>query len=209
MEAEPKEILANIKEPNEEIKPASVTTDMVDISIENNENESLLIEIINIKGIITSFLLNITEVTELSDTFNKYVNFELDVETKKLLFKVLDEYGDFFTEIEETFLKITHDNKIDTKDIPDILELLKKLYEFIYNQKDKKINIDKSVDICGFLIKFTIVLLIEKNKIHISDDKKEKFLEEIEKLIDSCLALIKLTSLLKPKNCKKWFTELF
>jgi len=209
MEAEPKQILANIKEPNEEITSSPVTTDMVNISIENNENESLLIEIINIKGIITNFLLNITEVTELSDTFNKYVNFELDIETKKLLFKVLDEYGDFFTEIEETFLKITHDNKIDTRDIPDILELLKKLYEFIYNQKDKKINIDKSVDICGFLIKFTIGLLIEKKKIHISDDKKEEFLEEIEKLIDSCLVLIKLTSLLKPKNCKKWFTELF
>jgi hypothetical protein len=133
----------------------------------------------------------------------------MDKSTTDLILKVLDEYGSFFSEFEELLKRIFMDNKIDSKDIPSIIELLEKLYSFIYNNKDKKINTDKAAEISGFFLKITIYLLIEKEKIVIDHDKKEDFLEQIEKLITCCVSLIKITSLLKPKNCQSFFKGLF
>jgi hypothetical protein len=198
--------LAELKEPNYDLNNQ--------ISLDNYLSEPNLDDLNEIKYAIKDILsLSLGKNINIKHNFqivkNKYFHMTMDTSTSNLILKVLDEYGDFFSELEDTLKAILMDSKIDSKDIPSILVLLEKLYSFIYNHKDKKINTDKAAEICGFFIKITIYLLIEKKKLAIEDDKTDDFLEDMEKLITCCVSLIKVTSVLKPKKCRTFLKTFF
>jgi hypothetical protein len=198
--------LAEIKEPNYDLNNQ--------ISLDNYLSDPNLDDLNEIKYAIKDILsLSLGKNINIKHHFqmvkNKYFHMTMDTSTSNLILKVLDEYGDFFSELEDTLKAILMDSKIDSKDIPSILVLLEKLYSFIYNHKDKKINTDKAAEICGFFIKITIYLLIEKKKLAIEDDKTDGFLEDMEKLITCCVSLIKVTSVLKPKKCRTFLKTFF
>jgi hypothetical protein len=198
--------LAELKEPNYDLNNQ--------ISLDNYLSDPNLDDLNEIKYAIKDILsLSLGKNINIKHHFqmvkNKYFHMTMDTSTSNLILKVLDEYGDFFSELEDTLKAILMDSKIDSKDIPSILVLLEKLYSFIYNHKDKKINTDKAAEICGFFIKITIYLLIEKKKLAIEDDKTDDFLEDMEKLITCCVSLIKVTSVLKPKKCRTFLKTFF
>lgn len=212
MESEPKENLANLKEPKEMIEESTSTNEALEtIPLKDDIDKTKSTNKIN--DLIKSVILNTAKENELANSlansFEKHFNIVIDDITKTLILKVVDEYGDFFSDFEECIQRIIYDNKIDSKDIPDIMELLQKLYEFLYSQKNIKIDSIKIAEISGFLIKMSFYFLVGKDKIQITEDKKEEFLQQIEKLIDSCIALIKMTSLLKPQSCFKCVKSLF
>ena len=87
--------------------------------------------------------------------------------------------------------------------------MFEQLYSFIYNIKDNQINTDKAAEICGFFLKITLYLLVEKKKLVIDDAKRDDFLEQMDTLINSCISLIKLSPNIKTKKCHKFFNKIF
>ena len=124
-------------------------------------------------------------------------------ETKHVIELIIKKFPNYLEDIENLIINIVKDDKIDSHDIPNIILLIEKLYEIIYNLKEVKITSSQCADTCKSIFYFIIYILVEERKIIISDDKKEEFLGDLEKLIDVCINLIKLPSLLKQSNCFK------
>ena len=149
-------------------------------------------------NMLSNLLKNMLDnnLTELVKDFK----FDIDEQTKLFITKIIDENREYFDKFEENINLIIKDNKVDSKDIPHIIELIQKLYEMIYKLKENKFNTVKCAELCGFIIKLTLYVLIESKKINIQHDKEAEFIEESNKLIDSCVILIKLTKVLKPET---------
>ena len=67
--------------------------------------------------------------------------------------------------------------------------------------KSIKLNTVACSETCGALIKIIIHVLVEEDIVHITTDKKEAFLANVDNLLDSCVDLLKFTRQLKPKSC--------
>ena len=104
-------------------------------------------------------------------------------------------------EIEKVIIEIVKNNKIDTNDIPNLIILIQKLYELIYNSKKVKYDTKTISNICGNTLKFIIYIMVEERKIKIDEDKKSEFLVLTDKLIDSCISLLILPKVLKGTSC--------
>ena len=133
----------------------------------------------------------------------KYV---ISNKTKEIIQLIIKKYPIYFETIEKLITNIVKDDKIDSYDIPDIIILIKMLYEIIYNLKEVKLTTMEYADTCKSILYIIIYILVEEKQIHISDDKKDEFLKNQEKLIDVCIKLILLPSILKQSNC---FTNCF
>jgi len=102
-----------------------------------------------------------------------------------------------FNNIEESLKKIIADNKIDSKDIPELLVLVGKIYEIIYKSKDFKCKADY-FEIIKKLLLSAFVLYIEHNV-----ENGKEIITSMEKIIEASIDLIKLKSSIKtPKFCK-------
>ena len=106
-------------------------------------------------------------------------------------------------DIEKAIIDIVKDEKIDFKDIPEIIILIQRLYQFIYSLKNTKFDYNKVAEITSSILKFIVHLLVLERKIKIADDKQEKFLNEINSLIDSCVSLLVFPKIIKPATCFK------
>ena len=97
------------------------------------------------------------------------------------------------------------DNKIDIKDIPDVMNLLQKIYEIIHDLKDVKLNVEKCTETISVLVKFVINVLIEEEIIKIDSNNRSDIQKNLNKLVDSSMNLILLTTKMKPNYCKDLF----
>jgi len=134
----------------------------------------------------------LTVDNELLNAFN--INLTNDM---KIFIKViLDNHPSIFSTIESTINKIVVDNKIDTKDIPELVVLVGKLYELLY--KSKQINVKTAYfDIIKTLLQISFVLLVDNKN---NDENNTKNISEnAVKIIDACIELIKLKKTIKPK----------
>ena len=123
----------------------------------------------------------------------------------KLITSIISANPDLFKEIEDILKNIIRDNKIDSKDIPDIMMLLQKIYEIIHDLKDLKLNVEKCTETISILVKFVINVLIEEEIIKIDSDIRSGIQENLNKLIDVSMNLILLTTKMKPNFCKDLF----
>ena len=139
----------------------------------------------------------------VSEEIRKKVNIKLDDNAIKVINKVLIKSPDFLKDIENAFVEIVKDNKIDSSDFPNFIVLVKKLYELIYKAKDIKLNSTKTAEVCGTVLKFIIYVLVEEKKIKLDEDKKITFLVLTKILIDSCISLLSFSKILKGSSCLK------
>jgi hypothetical protein len=107
------------------------------------------------------------------------------------------------TDIEKAVVDIVNDEKIDIKDVPEVIILIQRLYQFIYSLKNTNFDSKKRVEITSSALKFIIHLLVLERKIKIDKDKQEKFFKETDNLIDSCVGLLSFPKIIKTKNCLK------
>ena len=70
--------------------------------------------------------------------------------------------------------------------------------------KSIKLNTDASSEMCGSIIKIIIHVLVEEDLVHIQSDK-DVFLVNLDKLVDACVDLMKLTGQIKPNKCFPFF----
>jgi hypothetical protein len=135
----------------------------------------------------------------LNTSFQEKYEIKLNQLNITLLFNILKSNSYYFNFSEKIILKIIKDNKINIDDIPNILLLLKNLYEILYKLKNK--NINDSVIILKFIINVIIVNNIENKE----DGDKLKL--SINTIIDTSSELISIRKILKSE--KKSFLGCF
>ena len=108
---------------------------------------------------------------------------------------LMQEQPEFFTQCDISLKKIIADNKINTKDIPDILILVSKLYIVL---KNTKLNLEK-IDIYELIKTILHILFILHMEHH--DIADNELTNSIINILDASIDLLKLQSSLKIPNC--------
>jgi len=129
------------------------------------------------------------------------ISIKLPRNIKELLGKLMDGENPLFDKIETSLFNIIKDDAINTNDVPDFIAILIVIYETIYNNKSPIIKKDDLADTAGIVIKFIIDVLVTENVIKINDDNKEKFLFDVNRLVDTCVTLVKLSKSVKTPGC--------
>jgi hypothetical protein len=110
-----------------------------------------------------------------------------------------------FSDIEQSIYEIMKDGKVDSNDVPHLIKIIQKLYESVFSIKLKLSN-EKLTAICSEVIKNIFKIMIKERKIKVELDKQEEYLEQFNKLIESCSSLLSFQKVLKSRGC---FSALF
>uniref|UniRef100_A0A6C0HWC5 Uncharacterized protein n=1 Tax=viral metagenome TaxID=1070528 RepID=A0A6C0HWC5_9ZZZZ len=116
---------------------------------------------------------------------------ELTGEILSILSLMLNADPAFFVSVENTFIEIIKGNKIDARDVPNIMALLINLYTILAELKFKPLN----TQICGSVLKFIIAVIIQDKVVCI--DNEMDMLLCLTLLIDSCIELTTLNNKFK------------
>jgi hypothetical protein len=143
----------------------------------------------------------ITTLLKMALDDNLKVKMDISPNAKHAIEIVLERNPLLFNNIEGSIKNMTKDSKIDTNDIPDIILCVQQIYEIVCSVK--KYSKEELANITSCIIKTIIHILVEERKIDVADDKKDAFLAMSDKLIDSCIALMRLPSIMKPPGCMK------
>ena len=108
-------------------------------------------------------------------------------------------------DIEKAMFEIMKDGKIDSNDIPYLITIIQKLYEFMFSLKIGKITTEKRAAICAEIIKFIVHVLIKERRIKVDPNKQDVFLSQFNTLMDSCISLLSLQSELLSRGCCSCF----
>ena len=159
----------------------------------------------------SNIIVNIIEETfidlvkkslENEDIKNK-ISIKLTSEITSIINNIISITPNTLTDIEKAVVEIIKDGKIDSKDIPNIIVVIQRIYQFIYSLKSIKLDAKKRADITGELMKYLIHILVLERKIKIEQDKQSEFLTQTNILIDSCVDLLSYSKSLKTKGCLK------
>ena len=150
--------------------------------------------------VLTPVVIEITKLTfsQLVESFlneNKLHTLSMTVspEIQKYLLLLCKEKSGFFSDVEISLNKIILDNKIDTKDIPEIILLVAKVYEIITADTTVSTKVVSKVDpyeLIKTILNIVFTLYIETNKV-----QNKQLATELLKIIDVSIDLIKLKSI--------------
>jgi len=151
--------------------------------------------------ILTEVILDITKIT-FSQMLENFLNqnkdkldslsIKISPEMHKYFLLLCKEKADFFTDIESSLKKIILDDKIDTKDIPEIIILVTKVYEII--KSDKGFPKVDPYELIKTLLNMVFTLYIETNKV-----QNKELAADLLKIIGVAIDLIKLKAIKPPK----------
>jgi hypothetical protein len=171
-----------------------------DVKVEDVKVEDVKVDI-NVddkKDEVFKTFLQLFEIFLAQDQTNlAKFDLKLTPEIQKYFLLLCKESPDLFGTVEETLKKIISDNRIDTKDIPDILVLVSKVYNTING--NKSVPIVDPYELIKTLLHITLVIYLETNKI-----ENPQLLLELLKIVESSIDLIKLTPIV-PKNVGCFF----
>ena len=131
----------------------------------------------------SNIIFNIVEETfidlvkkslENEDIKNKF-SIKLTSEITSIINNIISITPNTLTDIEKAVVEIIKDGKIDSKDIPNIIVVIQRIYQFIYSLKNIKLDAKKRADITGELMKYLIHILVLERKIKIEQDKQSEF----------------------------------
>ena len=125
----------------------------------------------------------------------------LTPELIEIVTKILSASPDCFNDIEKAVNEIIKDGKIDSKDIPQFIIIVQKLYQIIYSLKDIKLDSKKRSECTTNVLKYTIHLLVLERKIKIEEDLEAQFMTDCDALIDACISLLSFPKSIKTKKC--------
>jgi hypothetical protein len=128
------------------------------------------------------------------------IDLKLTTEIRKYFLLLCKENPKLFGSVEETFKVIFLDNKIDIKDIPEMMVIVSKVYNII--KDNRGIPTVDPYNLIKIFLYLIIVIYLESNKV-----ENEKLLLDLLKIVESSIDLIKLTPIFTKKiscffNCK-------
>lgn len=119
-------------------------------------------------------------------------NIKLTPEIQKYFLLLCKESPDLFGIFEETLKRIILDNKINTKDIPDILLLVSKVYNTI--KTNKGLPTVDHYELIKSLLHVAFAVYLETNKV-----ENSLLLLDLLNIVDSAIDLIKITPIVPKK----------
>jgi hypothetical protein len=122
----------------------------------------------------------------------KTFNGSLTREMRKYFLFLCRQRPNLFTQLELSFKKIIVDDKIDMKDIPEIIVMVKVIYKVIKKDNYLIATINR-YDIIKTLLQLLFMIHASKNGIH-----NAELMDNINKIIETSIELIKLRSFKNP-----------
>lgn len=183
-------LIDQVVEPDPVIEPPSLLTPfpiIVEPVIPQINKQEVLFEItkITFHQIFENFL---GQNKATLKTFNG----SLTREMRKYFLFLCRQRPNLFTQLELSFKKIIVDDKIDMKDIPEIIVMVKIIYKVIKKDNYLIATIDR-YDIIKTLLQLLFMIHASKNGIH-----NAELMDNINKIIETSIELIKLRSFKKP-----------
>ena len=145
----------------------------------------------NKKSTITVLLFHLLDLKSRIEQFSVPIHPDIRI----CLMILLQEQPEFFTQCDISLKKIIADNKINTKDIPEILVLVSKLYIVL---KNTTINL-KHIDMYILIKTILHILFILHIQHHNIEDNE--LTNSIVNILDASIDLLKLQSSLRIPNC--------
>jgi hypothetical protein len=136
-----------------------------------------------------------------NNVYCKKIGITISKDITEIINKIIELNPQLLSDIEQSIKNVLKDGKIDSNDIPEFILIIQILYERLHNNKNLKINNKNIIETCSTIVKFVIRTLIEERKIEIDIEKKSLFIEQLDKLIDSCMCLLNFDNVLMPKGC--------
>jgi hypothetical protein len=184
-----------------EVPTTQVTiSEIVSSQVSVTETSNAVIEVVE------QTFLNIVETSLTSQIIrDKLMKTQVNLtpELIEIIKKILSATPECFNDIEKAVNEIIKDGKIDSKDIPQFIVVVQKIYQIIYSLKDAKIDAKNRSEFTATVLKFIVHLLVLERKIKIEEDKQEQFLKDCDALIDACIGLLSFPKSIKTKGCLK------
>ena len=136
-----------------------------------------------------------------NNMYCKKIGITISKDIIEIINKIIKLNPQLLTDIEKSIKNVLKDGKIDSNDIPEFILIIQILYERLHNNKGLKTNNKNIIETCATIVKFVIRTLIEERKIEIDIEKKSLIIEQLDKLIDSCMCLLNFDNVLMPKGC--------
>jgi hypothetical protein len=152
--------------------------------------------------VLVEMFVDLVKKSIENEEFKKKISITLTPEVTSVISNIITLTPNTLTDIEKSTIQIINDGKIDSKDIPNLIVVIKRIYQFIYSLENCKFDTKKRVEITATSLKYLIHLLVIEKKIKIDEEKREEFFTQTNALIDSCVDLLSFSKSLKTKRCK-------
>ena len=160
---------------------------------------------IAVSDIIEQSFVDLVKKCLENEEMKKKVKIQLTPEVISVINNIISLTPNTLTDIEKAIIEIIKDCKIDSKDIPNLIVVIQRIYQFIYSLKNVKLDAKKRADITSSSLKYLLHLLVLERKIKIDEDPEKiyQFYTQVDALIDSCVDLLSYSKSLKTKGCLK------
>lgn len=148
-------------------------------------------------------LIDILKIAIANKDIQTKISIKLTPDIIKLINNIISLYPKSLTDIENYIKEVIKDGKIDTKDVPKLIVVIKVLYRLIYSLKNIKLDGKKRAEVTSGSLKFIIHLLVLERKIEIPNEIQTEFLKDVDILIDNCVELLVFPKIIKTNNCLK------
>jgi len=162
---------------------------------------------IAVSNIVEQTLVELVKKSLENNDMQKKISITLTPEATSIINNIISLSPDTLTDIEKAAVEIIKDGKIDSKDIPNFIVIIQRIYQFIYSLKNVKFDAKKRANITATSLKYILHLLVLERKIKIDEDPEKlyQFFTQTDELIDSCVDLLSYSKSLKTKGCLKKF----
>jgi hypothetical protein len=158
----------------------------------------------------SNVILEISEKTLLillneslsSEEIKNKLSIKLTSQDISFISKIISLTPDALNDVEKAFNDIIKDGKIDSKDIPQFIVIIQRIYQIIYNFK---LDSKKCMEMTSTILKYIVHLLVLERKIKVNNEQQPEFLKESDALIDACIGLLSFPKSIKIKSCLKRF----
>ena len=131
---------------------------------------------------------------------NKKLYIALTPEATRVITNMVSLAPNTLNDIEKPILAIIKDGDINSKDIPNLIIIVQKLYQVVYSLKNAS---NQRADITGSVLKYIINILVVERIIKIDEENQPEFYIHVNALIDSCVGLLSFPESIKRKGCLK------
>jgi hypothetical protein len=173
---------------------SEIISEIVSETVNEIINQPIINEIINEPTILIDEITKITFsqifenfLSKNNDQLTEY-NITITPNMHKYFTLLCKENNSIFNEIELTLKTIILDDKIDIKDVPNVILIVTKIYNIIKN--DKYVPNCDPYELIITLLKVLIILYIKTNKIG-----NEQLVGELDEIIKASTDLIKLKAI--------------
>ena len=144
-----------------------------------------------------TLLILVNESLSSEEIKNK-LSIKLTSQDISFISKIISLTPDALNDVEKALNDIIKDGKIDSKDIPQFIVIIQRIYNF-------KLDSKKCMEMTSTILKYIVHLLVLERKIKVNNEQQPEFLKESDALIDACVGLLSFPKSIKIKGCLKRF----